>query len=398
MKGNMATLALDDPHLSDAYEFTTDDYNAYTNAVEHMEANSEWIHGIVSKSITLESIDGPLMAEDMAQKTNCSVEAVFDTATEGTSLIVQTDSGNFCLRECARKSMMNVAKVDGSAFGRMSPYQFKECINWPFQVARGETTVLYRYGKAAALLSNGYEIMSIPELLQITKDTLIKNFGNIKFVGGYLSHSFADASWELTDAKPAIMQIYQDAINNTAGAKTQHALDFVPVARFYSSDTGHSCATLMPEFRAPNGISFRLTDGISVKHEKNEKKSGIDRYAELIQGLYAQFAAAGKKISELAVIPVHHPCNAAILLCKKFGIPKRYGERAREELEMFTYGGASLSAHDVYLGMHMAIVEAKQQNATRTTITKLEESVARVLTVDWRDYDVGGNVSWNGKD
>jgi hypothetical protein len=394
-KSKIEAPSLEDPHLSDDYEFKATGYDDLMQELKLTEQNSRWIDDVSSKEITLESIDGPLMADEVAQKTRIATQVVFDTAQEGTHLIAATEAGNFCLRECARSSLLETAKLNGSSLGRMSPYVFAQCVNWGLSVARGKSLLLERYGKVAAMLSDGYEVMEMPILLAYTKNSLNKNFGESVFNSGYTSHSFTEASWELTDAKSVIQNIYQDALMKAPQISHAQMADVMPVAHFYSSDTGGSKATLVPEFKLPNGVTFRFTDGIAVKHEKSGEKTGLDRYNENIDDLFAQFQEAGKVITELASIEIRNPVNCVIELCKKFGIAKRYGSAAVDEIEIATYASPILSAHDIYISLQTAVLEAQQRGASRQTINQTSETMARILKIkDWKDYDVSGVSAW----
>ena len=55
----------------------------------------------------------------------------------------------------------------------------------------------------------------------------------------------------------------------------------------------------------------------------------------------------------------------------------------------------SLTAHDVYLAMTAAVAEAESKDAGRQVVLGLDEAVSRIAQIqDWKDYDVGGTVTW----
>jgi hypothetical protein len=180
--------------------------------VQEMEDNSVWIADIRSAGMELEAMDGPLFAKDASERYHLNYELALDTADSGTKLILDTGGRYELLRETARPSLCETAKLFGSALGRMSPYLFAETINNGLTVAKGSTLMLMRYGKASALHSNadgGYQVMPISELLQITVDMIQRRFGTGDFIQGYNSHGFTTAIWELPDAQQKILEIYK---------------------------------------------------------------------------------------------------------------------------------------------------------------------------------------------
>lgn len=379
----------------DSYAFSTGEESALIEEIAEMERNSQWISGIVSHDIELEAIDGPLAAMDVADKTGINYDIVLDTAQAGTSLTVNADKQIWCVRDTARTSLCETAKLFGSALGRMTPYLFSETINHGLHVARGRTLLLERYGKASAFMSaaaGGYCIMPISELLASVVASLSRNFGTPDFILGTNTHSLTEARWELPDAQGDILTIYQDALAKSGSHC--YATNFMPTVRFRSSDTGLSCAMLIPEFKLRDGVYFRLTDGISVKHEQR-KDGGMEKFKDDIEDIYSQYQAIGTVVADLASIDIQNPCNCVVSLCKKYSIPKKYGDVAREKVERFCINSPILSAHDIYLSMAEVVGAAIDGGASDRVISNLEESISKILRVEWRDHDVGGIVAWN---
>jgi hypothetical protein len=171
----------------DCYEryFMRGEEEGLLSEVQEMEDNSVWIADIRSAGMELEAMDGPLFAKDASERYHLNYELALDTADSGTKLILDIGGRYELLRETARPSLCETAKLFGSALGRMSPYLFAETINNGLTVAKGSTLMLMRYGKASALHSNadgGYQVMPISELLHITVDMIQRRFGTGDFV------------------------------------------------------------------------------------------------------------------------------------------------------------------------------------------------------------------------
>lgn len=381
----------------DCYEryFMRGEEEGLLSEVQEMEDNSVWIADIRSAGMELEAMDGPLFAKDASERYHLNYELALDTADSGTKLILDTGGRYELLRETARPSLCETAKLFGSALGRMSPYLFAETINNGLTVAKGSTLMLMRYGKASALHSNadgGYQVMPISELLQITVDMIQRRFGTGDFIQGYNSHGFTTAIWELPDAQQKILEIYKKAL---AGIGSRYTVNFMPAIRFASSDTAASCATLEPVFSVPKTNAYiRFTDGVRIKHTKRGKDSAMEEFKEQADAMFSRFEESAEIISKLANITIYNGCNCVVSICKKLQIAKKYGESARIEMEHLTAGGSCVTAHDLYLCMTEVIAEAENCNASETVLRNLEEAIARIPRMDWAEHDVGGIVSW----
>lgn len=380
----------------DEYSFTTETQTDLVEEVCQMEANSEWKPGIISKELRLEAIEAPMYAQDAALRYGLDADLMADTA-ENTKLLLDYFGEKMMVRDTARSTIGETAKLYGSALGRMGTPLMAETLNNGLSVARGNSLILMRYGKVSAVHSDaegGYQVMPISRLLDISYNALQRDFGDVEFQQGYNSHGFTSAVWALPDAQNDILTAYQDALQ---GAVSHNfGINMMPAVKLMTSDTASSCARLIPVFLF-HGTELRLVDGVSIKHTKRyvvNGKSGIEAFADGAGDLYARFKSCAEVISHLGQIPVRNGCNCVVSLCKRYDIPKKYGEAARRLAERFTSGGRVISAHDIYLCMNEAVVEAKRLGAGCLQIVNLQEAVAKIINADWPAHDVGGTVAW----
>ncbi len=376
----------------------------FTKEVDKMEKNSEWLRAYPSDELRL----APLLPIDVSEavgRYGWDEGLALETSTEGfgTQLYLKAYNKGLLVRDCAKTSLMETAKLYGSALGRMSPDFFADTLNYGFAVAQGNSMMLLRYGKLAALHSdgvNGYEIMSIPALLSTTLKELGERFGEVSFENGYNSHSYTEAEFSLPDAQMGLSVMYQQALESAHG-KSVYGVDFMPTVRFCSSDTSNACATLQPMFvlNLNRDRPLRLCEGVKIKHSRKgmtEEQTGLALYEEEIKKIYAKFEDSTRSVQRLAGITLYHPENVVVGLCRKFGIPKRYGTAAYEEVEMMRGGqGFSMIAHDVFLAMSACVAAAKEKEASRFVINTIDEAVSRIAQVeDWSEFDVPGTVAW----
>ena len=99
-------------------------------------------------------------------------------------------------------------------------------------------------------------------------------------------------------------------------------------------------------------------------------------------------------ITKLAGIKIYNPENCCIRLCNRYHISPKYGQAALEEIGRIALGEMYITAHDLYLGMTEILSEAERCDASQKVMTKLEESLARIIRTDFSEDDVSGTVAW----
>lgn len=378
----------------DDYEACFYEQTDLLNEVRDMENNSEWIEGVASSDIRLDSLF-PMEVFDKASMYGIDETIAMETAQSGTKLIVTDGSRVLPIRDCARTALMETAKLQGSALTRMNPTVYAECLNYGFSVARGSSILLVRYGKVSSCHSdaegNGYAVMPISELLESTIETAESLFGQLDFKAGYNSHSYTQAVWELPDSKRELSELYQSALE-AVNCTPRRQSEIMPCLRFGSSDTSGSCATLIPLFRAGDRY-VRLSDGVRIRHTRGRNgEYGMELYRKEIRDIYAKFTDSAEIMKDLAATDIYNAENCVVSLCRKFNIPKKYGEAAREEVSRYS---GILSAFDIYLAMSIIPADAEAKRAPQYIVSNLDETVARIARIqDWDEYDVGGMVSW----
>lgn len=381
-------------HFEDGYEAFFNDFDAFQAEIKQQEKESEWYAGIPSNSIRLMGaypVEHPSLLDKYP---DIPPEVLMDTLNS-TKLLISDDGNEYqCLRDVAISSLLNTAKINGSALGKLVPADFENVLNTCLKIADGSSLMLMRRGKVSAITSaNQYEIMPQPVLLGVTTTALRMKFGKNDFLYGNCSHGYTNAVFELYEAKDELNKKYAEAIGKT---RSLHTIDFMPIVRFSTSDVGFSAATASPEFRLRSGATFRVSSPIKVEHKKNsrsESKSGVQRYEEALNMLFPQFMELAKLVEPMARLIIQHPKNAILLMAKKVGLPKKYAVRAQEDIDRLC-GDAPCSMHDVYLSIAECTAFAAQEGVTGKRLDDISDCVAKVLCLPWSEYDVGGDVNW----
>ena len=308
---------------NDGYERIFTDYDALTEEVRDMENNSEWKRNIESKTLSVGAFE-PIEADVIGMRYGIDAGTILDTG-DNTRLYISDNHGTYCLRDTAINSLLETAKISGSALSRVTAYHLADILNMCLNVARGKTLMLYRDGKINACLSDSaYTVMPISELLDMTSKELTAKFGETDFKEGYNSYAVTSVLWELPDAQNELLDKYDDAVKTHNKSLYSHS--FMPAVRFISSDIGVCSATAIPMFKLPNGAYFRVNNGIKVEHKGGGNR--MEKYNDEIKTIFAKFADVKKTIAAMADCEIANPLHALMLICKKAGISKVYAAEA----------------------------------------------------------------------
>ena len=109
--------------------------------------------------------------------------------------------------------------------------------------------------------------------------------------------------------------------------------------------------------------------------------------------MFAQFGDAIAMLEKLTTIYLDHPVNAMTAICKKLSVPKKAAMEAIEMFEIST-NGASVTAHDVFMGLQEIIFTLKTEGISGGKMLMAEENLARALTLRWHDFDLARKVSY----
>ena len=377
---------------SDVWDFFTDDESQFDLAVSHMTENAEWISDVDSRVIRVEAMDGPLEGMTNSGRYNIREDVIRDTG-EHTMLVARRGLQFDCIRNTAMPSLFSTAKISGSALGQLSPYNLSQVLNLCLEVAKGKSLILQRGEKISAFLSGakgGYVPMSQKELYDIFMSGLEK-FGTTDFIFGSVDHNLSYCVAELPDSKEQLCEKYNAAI-----AVSGRKLDLVPAVRVCTSDTGASSALVQTLFRRRNSnVYFPINKALKTRHEAVGETPCIARFAESVKMIHSSFEDTEETIGEMAATTMQYPLNALQLIAKKIGLPQKYTKIAYEDLQRYLGCDSGVcSMHDIYYSLTLCIDEAAKSG--RTVAASVEDMISRIFVLQWKEYDLPGNVlGWN---
>ena len=357
---------------------------------EKIRTDSRWERTEV-KNLEVAALDkaSPLFNDTTSFDSSVSRDAIEDTA-ENLKLAIKVKDKFFPLRDTAYKSLLDRAKVGGSALPKLPREKLAELINSCLALHKDSALLLVRDEKVSAAHSGDtrdYSVLEIDQLLDGLQSKMDERFPGNQFSGGYVDHSITSASWTLPDQKTELLDTYTKLL--AAEGKTAMAAKLMPGIRFSTSDTGVASAKVSALLV---GLQYPIHIGgmISVEHRRQSK---VPDFVESLDMLFAQFGDSVARLSGLLSIHLDHPVNAMTAICKRLALPKKAAMEAIDMFEMAT-GEDSATAHDVFVAMQEIPFILKTQGTPESKLLALQENMARALTLKWRDYDYAREVKW----
>ena len=289
------------------------------------------------------------------------------------------------IRTCAIPTILDRAKISGTALSKVSTDTLVYIVNECLKVAIGDTKLRIADGKVSAALSMDYTVLPMPQLFETAATVINSRFRKNHFAGGVWSHSAASANWELTDEN-ALIQTYTNALDRH-GVKHE---DIQPAIRLSSSDIGVCGANLMPKlFVGKESLPIPLGGSISLHHKNG---ANMTQFRENLGLTFSQFGSCLSKLAHLLDIEIDNAKNCMTGVMKRLGIPKKYGMPV---IEMFVakHGAYSCTAHDIYYGLGEVLFLMQMNRSSGEQMLRMEENIARALVLNFDDYDLPGEMA-----
>jgi len=379
----MSTQCLDEFHETFS---SFDDMKRYHDL---MTQDSNWMR-VPVKSLFVAPLEesSPLYGDKSRFANQVSQEAIEDTA-KNLALALKVEGAYYPLRETAWKSLLDRAKIGGTALPKLSRDVLADVLNACLALFDSSALLLIRDQKVAAVHSGDtrdYSILHMNELLTQLKKGLDERFPGALFENGYTDHSMTSASFLLLHQQNDLLATYHATL--VAQGKAALANKLTPGIRFTTSDVGLSSAKISALLLGLQ-MPIRIGEVIAVEHRW--EKTPAD-FADAMLKAFAKFGDAVAKLEKLAHIPLANPVNAMMAVCKKLSLPKKAAMEAISMFEMTC--GPSATAHDVFMALQEILFLLKTEHTPQAKLLSVEESIARALTLRWPEYDLAKAVSY----
>lgn len=388
----------------DAYylNFGRGEYPELRKAQKELENRTVWDSGVTSMEIT--AMDTPMEVEIRANNpSNTIPKSILLDTSENCGLMVIYNNKEECLRDCAMPSLLSTVDIRGSGVFRPEKPQQACALTALLTGCRNYSSVMKRAGKVAAIVSQKYEYMPIPALLDIT-DNLSQHLGTPVFISGCVSHSLTVAKFEYPDAATDVTNTYQAALA-AHGRVMAPGEQVIPVVEFRTSDTTGEAAKLLTYLQLAPGHLMPIGEGVRVNHvtpyefdENGCRITAIQKFSKEAELLYSKLDYDLKVlVPAMLQTPIEYPANTFIGLCKKAQIPQKWGGVVEEEIRQDWPDHAGCTFLDVYEYLTSVTKLALEDNTPHSErLLDLEEAIARIAhnRVLWTKYDAPGTVAW----
>ncbi|WP_320952340.1 transposase [Hungatella effluvii] len=314
---------------------------------------------------------------------------ILSDTMEGTSLLLKAKDRYYPVRSCAIKTILDRAGISGTGLRRLDKNVYARILNDCLKTAKGESLLRISEGKVSAVHGGDcydYAILDMEQIFHHVVEYLQKEFPGSDFTGGFYDHTRASALWELSR---------QDELLGAYCAKLEDCgyepEEMKPALRVTTSDVGVGGANLYPMLLyGPRQNGIPLGEPIRLNHEGGATMEVFDKQLDL---LFGKYQAALNGLARLATVTVNHPGNCMIGVMKKVKIAKKYITEAVNLFEAQN-GPGSCTALDIYYGMSEVMFMMTCEGEPGGRIADVEEKVARALALNWKEFDVPGEIKW----
>jgi len=374
----------------DNFNTTFSSYPTMIDYHEQLAKNSLWTRCKVNE-LQIEPLDetSPLFTSPSSFAPGTTDTAVEDTA-QNLGLAMTIDGVCYPIRGTAYKSLLDRAKISGTALPKLSRKVLSDVLNECLKLYPSDALLLIRDEKVSAVHSGDtvdYSILPIDELLSTLKNKLDARFPGSEFEKGYSDHSLTSALWTMPGQKDDLIGSYTKLLESKG--QTSMASKLIPGIRFMTSDTGVASAKVSA-LLVGGQYPIHIGGCIAVDHRHQSK---IEDFDNALDQLFAQFGDSIAKLQKLAEEYLNYPVNAMTRICKKLSMPKKAAVEAISMYEM-AYGGGPATAHDVFMALQEIPFILKTDGFPEGKLLIIEENLARTLSMKWSDFDLAKAVSY----
>ncbi len=315
-------------------------------------------------------------------------EIITDTIVN-TGLVLKVKNEYYPVRSCAIKSILDRAGISGSGLKRVERNVYARILNECLKKTAGEALLRVSEGKVSAVLggdSHDYAVLDMEQIFLHSVDYLSKNYKGCQYAGGFYEHDMTSALW-IFEGEDELLEAYQKELCLHGKA----AKEMKPMVRITTSDTGSAGANIYPML--VSGFDHKVIALGTPLRLSHRNGCGIGEFDTQLRQLYAKYQLAAGNLTRLLNVEIVNPVNCMKGVMDKLEIAMKYKAEA-VDLFVSQYGEDPCLAHDIYYGISEILFMLACEGAEGSRITRMEEVIARALSLDWKQYDVPGTYKW----
>ena len=361
------------------WEKTFGDEDALLTAVRDTEAQSYW-HEVSNKHVR---VVGPDQVPDGGK----IKEYLLD---QGRALYFEIGENTVPMSPSAWEGLKCRCSIDGPALNKLTDQERADVFSLLMKkIKETTTTLLIRRGLIYGFFSGRYLKMPAETIIRSARKAAEARFGRTLFAGGYHSNLLTIAAYALPDYADALISAYQDAIAGSGGGESA---EVIPMISVITSDTGTHTASIRPCFKEGKKELYFGGD-VSIRHDARTG-SGLADFSEEAAKIFAKFDEIPKMVKKLADRPIAYPKECMTNVIRKLNgsgssLPLSLAKIAVNDCAIAAISCGQISAYTVYLFLSEIPSMAKDSGKYPfSSITRMEETVARALKLRWEDYDI----------
>lgn len=350
--------------------------------------NSQWIR---KPTRLLRLLPLEKEADKLKGASGNPMDDILEDTEKNTNLLLKVNGETYPVRNCAIQTILSRARVSGYGLRDLETATYAKVVNYCLKVAKGDALIKIADGKVSAVHGgdeHDYSILDMREIFATTSEYLQVHFKGSEYMegSGMYDHSIVSATWKL-GGNQELLDTYRKALRDNGLEDKVEA----PALRLTSSDVAASGANLYPMLICESSSrTISLGSPIKLAHEKRATLTDFRNNLSLICSRYQD---AITNLSILMDIEIRHPSNCLRLVMRKIGIRKKLINQVVELYEAQN-GTGPCTAHDLYYAMNEASFFGACEGLQGYSIIKLEEEITRALSLDWKEFDVGGAIKW----
>ncbi len=368
------------------YFDTEDDFLYFLN--ERFE-KSEW-RTIETSELRFENLEERTLFSNELEKDyeRKGFSGVIEDTINNTRLLLILDGKEIPVRNTAMKTIFERARIGGSVLNDFDKKTLSKILNYSMSLSNGRSLIKIADEKISAIHAGDscdYKILEIKDIFNKTKEYLEKMYGVANFKRGNFEHCMVSAVWEFSNDK--LMDTYRELLENNGVQLKKLKL----ALKLISSDVGISGANLQPMIIYEDKYFLTLGNIIRLPHKSD---ASLEKFEKNLNLIFGSFNVGLNKLSELLEIYIHNPVNCMMGLMKKVRLPKKLSIPIIEEFKKENENNPMVTAHDIYLAISEIIFIMQCKGEKGIKIVDAEEKIAKLLNIDWKEYDTSIQVSW----
>ena len=363
----------------------------FLESLKSIGRNSSWQRKSARNLRLVAITSGSKVEEEMKERyadEGLDEEIITDTIVN-TGLLLKVRNQYYPVRNCAIKSILDRAGISGAGLRRVEKSVYARILNDCLKAAKGEALLRISEGKVSAVLGgdcHDYAVLDMEQVFLHTVDYLTESFKGCRYVEGFYEHDMVSAVWQLT-GEDALLDAYREEL----ALHGRTAEEMVPMVKVTISDTGSGGANIYPMLvYGKECTTISLGSPLRLGHRNGRSLSEFDDQLKL---LYGKYQLAVGNLVKLLKVEVMNPVNCMKGVMDKLGIARKY---AAEAVDLFRaqYGEDPCTAHDIYFGISEILYMLACEGEEGGRIARMEETIARALSVNWTEYDIPGIYKW----